>query len=92
MKTSVTIQNLDAATANWLFAEAQRLNQSVEVLILEIIHKEIHLGQKAAQHPARSLQVANQYAEAYGQFPIRADEFDLDESQLQWEFGFDLLD
>ncbi len=80
MNTSVTIQNLDAATANWLSAEAQRLHQSVEALLLEIIHKEINAEKKVAQQHARSHQVERQYAEAYAKFPVQAEEFAIDES------------
>lgn len=85
MNTSVTIQNLDAATATWLFAEAQRQNQSVEALILKIIQKELHAKKNAVQPQTSSLQVERHYAEAYAKFPVRAGEFEIDESQLTWE-------
>ena len=84
MNTSVTIQKLDAATANWLFAEAQRLNQSVEALILEIIQKEINAEKKAVQRQTRSQQIERQYATAYTRFPVQTDEHEIDESQLAW--------
>ncbi len=84
MNTSVTIQKLDAATANWLYAEAQRLNQSVEALILAIIQKEINAAIKVAQQQTRSQQIERQYATAYAKCPVQTDEYEIDESQLAW--------
>jgi flagellar biosynthesis/type III secretory pathway protein FliH len=84
MSTSITIQQLDAATANWLCAEAQRLNQSVEALILAIIQKEINTAQKAALRQTRAQQIERQYATAYARFPVQPDEYEIDESQLAW--------
>ena len=84
MKTSVTIPNLDTATANWLYAEALQRQQSVETLILAIIQKEIEAEKKAQQKQARASQVERQYAEAYGKLPVQPDEFAIDEAQLVW--------
>lgn len=84
MKTSVTIPNLDLATANWLYAEAHQRQQSVETLILEIIQKEFEAEKKARQKQARASQVERQYAEAYRKLPLQPDEFALDEAQLIW--------
>ena len=84
MKTSVTIPNLDTATANWLYAEAHQRQQSVETLILEIIQKEFETEKRAKKKHARSLQVERQYAEAYRKLPIQPDEFVIDEAQLAW--------
>lgn len=82
MNRSVTLQNLDEPTANWLFAEAQKRNVSIETLTLEIIHKEI-ANERTPSNKARR-NAKQQYAEAYAKYPVQPDEFEIEEAQLVW--------
>ncbi len=82
MNRSVTLQNLDEATGNWLFAEAQKRNVSVESLTLEIIHN--FFVDKTGQQNLAKQNAEQQYAEAYAKYPVQPDEFYIEDSQLVW--------
>ena len=87
MNHSVTLQNLDEATGNWLFSEAQKRNVSLEAITLEIIRKGIDANNADAELLKRKekfRQLEQQWIEAYTKFPVQPDEFEIDEEQLVW--------
>lgn len=85
MNTSVTIQNLGAAVASWLFAEARKRNVSVEALTLDLIRIGIdqEIGRQKKKDYFRRLE--QQHAAGYAQFPIQPGEFDEWETEQVWE-------
>lgn len=51
MNTSITIQNIDDAINRWITEQAQKRGVSAEVIILEILKKEIRTETAPAQLP-----------------------------------------
>jgi len=49
MGISITIENVDEATAKWIDEEAERRGISVEALTLQLIHKGISVEHKSLQ-------------------------------------------
>ena len=84
MKTSITIQNLDAAIANWLFAEAQKRNVSVETLTLELLRKGMDNVNDAPDRKEYFRQLERQHAEGYAKYPIQSGEFADWETEQVW--------
>ena len=84
MKTSITIQNIDAAMANWLFAEAQKRNISVETLTLELLRKGMDNVKEAPDRKEHFRQLERQYAEGYAKYPIQPGEFAGWEAEQVW--------
>lgn len=84
MNHSVTLQNLDEATGNWLFAEAQKRNVSVETLTIVLLHKGIEKEQEAVDRKAHFQALERQHAEAYAKIPVKPGEFEEWEAEQIW--------
>jgi hypothetical protein len=49
MNTSITLQDLDEATAQWISEEAARRSVSVQTLILQLIRKGVSVEREGSQ-------------------------------------------
>lgn len=49
MRTSITIQDIDEATAKWINEEAKRRGVSIETLVLELIRRGISMERESSQ-------------------------------------------